>query len=111
MWLNTLKTLKLQNFNVIGIDMYPQKWIANSTMVDKFFQVPTVDNYEYEKKVKEICEKMKVDLILPLTDVDVDYFECRRNIYEEKNIKITISSSEEIRKMRNKFKIVKIIKK
>ena len=55
-----IKTLKNKKYKVIGVDMYPEKWIANSKMVDEFYQVPQIKSKSYEKQLLNICKKKQI---------------------------------------------------
>ena len=62
------------------------------------------DEEEYRIAIDEIIAKHKITHILPLTDVEVDYYNNNRKHYEDMNVVICISSYETIEICRNKKK-------
>jgi len=95
---------------IVGTDIYNKEWIADSYNVDYFYQVPRVSEEEkYTKTIKRIIKKHNIKYIVPLTDVDVDYFNKNRNIFN--NVTICISSNETLSICRNKYKIKEFIDK
>lgn len=103
-----IKTLKEMKFRVIGVDLYPKSWVASSSEVDVFLQtVQTSDENTYLNQILEICNEYGVNLILPLTDVDVDFYSKYYELFSSRNIVITISNTETITLVRNKLEIHK----
>ena len=107
----TIKRLKSVGGGlIVGTDIYNKEWIADSYNVDYFYQVPRVSEEEkYTKTIKRIIKKHNIKYIVPLTDVDVDYFNKNRNIFN--NVTICISSNETLSICRNKYKIKEFIDK
>ncbi|MGP1586936.1 MAG: ATP-grasp domain-containing protein [Treponemataceae bacterium] len=107
-----IKTLKRLDFNVIGCDIYPKEWIVDAGNVNKFYQVPyTIDFDNYFNCIKNICVDNKIDYIIPLTDVDVDFFNNNREWFEKENIIVCISPKESIDIIRNKKKFQDFVAK
>lgn len=101
-----IKNLKKYGYNVIGCDMYPKEWIVDAYNVSRFYKAPYATNVEeYVEFIYDICKKEHINFILPLTDVEVDILNDHREFFEEKGIKICISSKETIKLCRNKKKI------
>lgn len=62
-----------EEFRVVGCDIYPAEWVANSREVDVFYQAPyATDQDAYRAFLLEVCSREQVDYLLPLTDVEVD---------------------------------------
>ena len=62
-----------EGMRVIGCDIYPAEWVADSKEVEAFYQAPyATDEMAYRRFLTEICERENVDFVLPLTDVEVD---------------------------------------
>ena len=62
-----------EGMRVIGCDIYPAEWVADSADVDAFYRAPyATDEMAYRAFLMEVCEKENVDFVLPLTDVEVD---------------------------------------
>ena len=67
-----IKALKAMGYRVVGCDIYNRRWIAQSENTDVFYQVPyTSDRGEYIHFMMGVCQREKVDLLLPLTDIEL----------------------------------------
>ncbi len=74
-----IEAAKELGFKTIGCDIYPREWVSQSRLVDGFYRaVPATDADAYMQFIKEVCDKENVDLILPLTDPEVDVLSARR---------------------------------
>lgn len=105
----TIKELKKHNFYVVGCDIYPKEWIVNSNDVDKFYQVPKVfETDKFRNKILDICNENDIDYIVPLIDVEVDFFSVNRADFS--NQTICISDSDTLELCRDKFKFQNFIK-
>lgn len=99
-----IKNLKKQGYIVVGCDIYKKEWIADAYNVDIFFQVPLVsEEKEYLEFILKICFEQKIKFIFPLTDVEVDFYNRNRSIFEEEGIILCISSEKTIDICRNKM--------
>lgn len=106
-----IETLKNLNHTVIGTDIYPKKWIAVASEVDAFYQTAYTSSSDvYLNQILEICECESVNIILPLTDVDVDFYSNYIDLFLERNVIITISNKETISLVRNKFSVFSDLK-
>ncbi len=61
---------------------------------DKCYSVPRIDDENYVPILLEICDKEKIDAVIPLLDADILILSRRRELFEEKGIKLLISSKE-----------------
>ena len=79
-----IKNLKQQGIRVIGCDIYPKEWIANSLLADAFYKVPYASEEEtYMEKLLTICRDEEAELLLVLTDAEVDVLNrYRQELYE-----------------------------
>ena len=69
--------LQAAGHRVVGCDIYPQAWNCTSCEVNAFFQaVLTTDRAAYIAQMEEAVVREHVDLLIPLTDVEVDVL-CR----------------------------------
>lgn len=79
-----IKTLKEEGIYVIGCDIYPREWVAQSLETDEFYQAPyATDKETYISFLESLCREKGIDFLLPLTDVEVDVINCFRDILEE----------------------------
>lgn len=98
-----IKNLKKNAFRIIGCDIYSRELIVDSYNVSAFYQVPKVlDEEKYLKAIDSICTNEKITHILPLTDVEVDFYNKNREFFEKKNIILCISPARTIELCRNK---------
>lgn len=89
---------------IVGCDIYPFDWIAISPHFDTFYQVPIVYNQdEYMKSILKIIEEEKINLIIPLTDPEVDFYSRNLQFFENINTTICISNEKAIALCRNKL--------
>ncbi|PWM79668.1 MAG: carbamoyl-phosphate synthase large subunit [Phascolarctobacterium sp.] len=98
-----IKNLKRNGHRVIGGDINPKNWLVDSYSVDSFYQTPYVsDELRYFDYIICLCKKEKIDYIIPLTDLDVDFYNKFRDDFLKNNVKICISNKESIEICRNK---------
>lgn len=108
----TIKSLHQNGYRVIGTDIYPGNWLADSKSVDCFAQVPsTTDSKKYIHRLLDICEKESVQYIIPLTDLEVDVLNMNRHPFDEREIKLCISDRHIIPLCRNKRNASRLIQK
>lgn len=101
-----IKKCREQGMRVIGCDIYPGEWIADSANVDVFCQVPyATDGEAYIRSLLSICRQEEVDAILPLTDAEVDVLNLRRRLFNDQGALICISGETCIRLCRDKMEL------
>lgn len=101
-----IDSLKNLNNKVIGCDIYPKEWHYLVRKLDSFYQVPlAIKEKVYLNKIIEICKIEKVDLIFPLTDIEVDIYNKNRGIFKEIGIEVCIQNEDALEIARNKFKL------
>lgn len=101
-----IKAIKNMNVGVIGVDIYPREWIATSKDVDFFHEVPRVSaSKQYKNKILELCRSYKIKMIIPLTDVEVDYYSNNQEVFESEGIVVGISKKNIVKFLRNKLKV------
>lgn len=107
-----IKSLKKDSMcKVIGTDINPAGWLANSKLVDKMYQSPLAAAGDlYIQKILEICQKESIEFIIPLTDPEVDILSENYSLFKKNNIVICISEPGVIQKCRDKYLIYEIFK-
>ena len=96
-----IEAAKELGFKTIGCDIYPREWVSQSLLVDGFYRaVPATDADAYMQFIKEVCDKENVDLILPLTDPEVDVLSVRRG---ELSAEVALSHDDIITTCRDKM--------
>src|SRR5690554_5029400 len=79
--------LELESHHIIGCDIYPAEWHAVSNKYSNVFQVPLVsDSEKYLRTLLEICSTNQVEYIIPLTDVEIDFFNIYRDCFAEEGV-------------------------
>jgi len=71
---------------------------------DKCYKVPKTTDPDYIPSLKKICKVEKIDVIIPLLDLDILLLSRKREEFEEKGIKFLLSSKETIEIALDKLK-------
>ena len=107
---DSLKAIKSIN-KIIGCDIYPKQWHNVSKDLDIVLLSPLLsEKGKFKQFIEDTCKKHHIDLIIPLTDTEVDFFNLHRNYFKEKNIQITIGNPEFISIARDKKKLSEFVK-
>lgn len=86
---------------VYGCDIYPKEWHHISKCFKEVFRAPYVSNpTEYLDFILKIIESKKINLIIPLTDIEVDFFNKHASSF--KSVLVTIGSPEFLKVARDK---------
>lgn len=105
-----ISSLKRDNHRIIGTNIYPKEWIAESKDVDVFYRVPKArEEKNFIESILEICSKESIEYIIPLTDVEIDVFNKCREQFNAIHVILCISSYETISICRDKRKTNKIL--
>ena len=97
---------------VIGVDIYPYSWVVNASEVNFFYQVDlTLNKDKYRQQIIDICDRHNIELIVPLTDIDVDFFDENRLLFENKGIVLCIQNRSTLQIVRDKKKAEEYIAK
>lgn len=98
--------LNFKENKIIGSDIYPAHWHANSPKFNAVYQVSKIDDSEdYLKDILKICVDENIELIIPLTDLEIDYFNTKRSLFSQRGIVLGIPSEEVLHIARNKFNL------
>ena len=104
-----IHAVKAMGFDVIGVDTHPKAWVATSSEVDIFAQVPAVkDIINYEDTITNICISHDVKLLIPLTDIDVDFLSTRISRFKSLGVVVSVSKPDIVRLLRSKMAIFKL---
>ncbi|WP_322971400.1 ATP-grasp domain-containing protein [Faecalibacter sp. LW9] len=99
-----IKSLKLdKRFDkFFGCDIYPKEWHYITKEFDQVFLAPYVtEENKYLKFIQDIIIDNDIKIIIPSTDIEVDFFNKHRNYF--KNTLITIGSEQFIKIARDKY--------
>lgn len=98
-----IRRLRELGARVVGCDIYPAEWVADAMSVAAFHQAPYAsDAGRYASFVRDVCEREGVDLIFPLTDVEVDFFASCPDDVLPKGVTVCISPRDAISVCRDK---------
>lgn len=98
-----IKTLKRNGFYIVGTDIYQKELVVDAMNVNQFYQAPyTSESEKYFEFLKKICADEKIDFLLPLTDLDVDFLNVRREWFDENHVTLCISPKKSLDIIRNK---------
>ncbi len=102
---------KNNNTKIIGCDIYPKDWIATSMMVDRFYQIPkSLDSESFINALIKIVRTESVDLIIPLTDPEVDVLSQNVDYFKSLNITIATMNKNIVEVVRNKYNLFERLK-
>lgn len=105
-----IKNLKKGGFRVVGCDIYPKEWIADSGNVASFYQVPlATDEKRYVDSILKICREEEVKMLIVLTDVEVDVWNRHRDELSLASVTLCLSSEETLLLCRDKRKLCRFL--
>lgn len=88
---------------IYGCDIFPAEWHHISEKFDNVFQAPLVKNEtDYLDFILNVCEHYKIKTIIPLTDIEVDFFNKKRDLFNKNGIIVTIANSDFLKVARDK---------
>lgn len=108
-----IKTLNgFTSGKIYGCDIFPSHWHHIFTDFEDVFLAPKVkDEKEYFDFIIQVCQKYKIGMIIPLTDIEVDFFNNNRTYFEHSNIIVTIANQHFLKVARNKKNLTNYVKK
>lgn len=105
-----IKNLRKLGLKVIGCDIYPAEWIADSSNVSVFYQVPLATQEEkYIEEILTICREEAADGLIVLTDAEVDVWNRNRKKLKEAGVVLCLSPEETITVCRDKMKLYEFL--
>ena len=101
-----IKNLKKGGIRVVGCDIYPGEWIADSGNVASFYQVPlATDENRYVDSILKVCREEGVEMLIVLTDVEADVWNRRREELSKASVTLCLSSEETLLICRDKRRL------
>lgn len=99
-----IASLKKSGHRVIGCDIYPSEWHPVSKDCYKVYQVPfAIDENRYIEALLQICRTERIDMLFPLTDLEIDVLNRHRESFAMDNVLLCIQSAECLSIARNKY--------
>lgn len=105
---NCLKDNGERNVRIIGTDMSLDKTVLQ--MVDACYIVPGANDPTYIDRLLEICEKEKVDVLMPFMSAELIPIIDRKKEFEELGVKVSVSDRNSVEITTNKYKFYKFLK-
>ena len=81
-------------FRVVGVDASLQNPAKH--FVDAFYQIPRCREDGYIDTLLDICKKEKIDLLIPLFELEFPYLNEARKQFEELGVKLILSEKSVI---------------
>lgn len=97
-----ISSLRVNGHLIYGCDIYPSNWLVTASKVDRFYQIPKAFEPNYLINLQKIIKENKIDLVIPLTDPEVDEISQNRTVFENLNTIICIPDSKSVENCRNK---------
>lgn len=98
-----IKKLHEAGHKVVGCDIYPKEWHVEASLCDVFVQSPYANTEEYIPFLINLAKKENVKYIFPLTDLEIDVINKKRDKFEKENLVVCISSPETLSIARDKY--------
>lgn len=107
-----IRALKKEGHRVIGCDVYPAEWVANSKLVDVCYQAPyATDPLAYQVFIQKVCQEEAVSFIMPLTDVEIDLFRKWETAKADTGAVVCMSERKNLDIIRDKKKLEQYLAK
>lgn len=96
---------------IIGCDIYPSEWHNTSKHFNIVLKSPMVkEKTAYYNFIKEVCNKHSIGFIVPLMDLDIDFFNEQSNYFKSNGIIVTMPSKQSLDIIRDKHKVYEYFK-
>lgn len=104
--LRCFKEVKERNIYVVGVDIQ-EKVSCNN--IDIFYQYEKPTSNMYIDRLIEICEKEKVEFIIPLVDSELIVLSNNKEFFKKHNIEVCVNDVNAIKLCQNKFNLYKYL--
>jgi carbamoyl-phosphate synthase large subunit len=92
---------------IIGTDAEPE--VVGKYICDDFYTIPKASNTsDYLEALVQLCVQNKVDIILPQNTMELEVLAQSKKIFEDKGVKIIVSSVDAINYANNKYNLMKV---
>ncbi len=102
------KVIKERKIYVVGVDI---KNSVSNKYLDKYYQYKKPADNNYIKKLLDICQKEKIDFIIPLVDEELIILAQNKKLFAKRNITVCINDPKKIELVQNKFNLYKYLEK
>ncbi len=90
-----------KRFNIFGTDINEK--VFNINKVKKFYKVDACENSNYLNQILKIVKDHSIEIIIPVSEKEILWFNKNRNIFDDLNIKLIINSENTINTFLNKL--------
>lgn len=98
-----VQSLTRAGHRVIGCDIYPSEWHPVSKDCYKVYQVPfATEEDKYIEALLQICRTEHIDMLFPLTDLEIDVLNRHRESFAMNNVLLCMQSEYCLSIARNK---------
>jgi len=103
-----VKSVAGEEFSLVGCDMKPAS--CSSLSLELIFQVPSADQQkEYLNAIKNIMEEAEVDLIVPISEPEIEAFHKNRQVWSTWGVEVLINNEFILNHFLDKYKTVKYL--
>ncbi|MBR3241547.1 MAG: ATP-grasp domain-containing protein [Parasporobacterium sp.] len=103
-----LKNNGERNIYLVGADMSDDSTILK--MCDAAYQVPRGKDPSYADALLDICEKEKVDIVLPIMSVELNALSENKERFEDIGTQVSVSNIDSLRIANDKLKLFNFMK-
>jgi len=90
--------------NILGTDVNEQ--VVGRFFCDGFHKIPRATSPEYLDTLLSLCSKKGIDVLIPQNTAELLLLSDNKKLFEEKGVKILVSSHEAISKANDKFNLM-----
>lgn len=99
-----IRALRARDYRIVGCDIYPEVWLLSAASVDAFYQVPRASEQEaYLDRLEALCREEAIDLLLPLTDVELDALAGASERFEALGVTLAMPEPGQLGLLRDKY--------
>jgi len=106
--IKSYKLITERKIFVVGVDI---KDSVTTSLIDKYYKILKPSDANYIELLLNICEKEKIDFIVPLVDDELEILSINKDFFLKKNIIVCVNSIEKILLIKNKYKLYKYLEK
>lgn len=102
---SVIKALRKQNelkLRIVAVDM--DELSSGFHLTDKCYTVPGCQSEDFITKVIEICQKEKIDMVIPIIDEELPVFAKSMKLFLSKGLKLLVNEAEVIERGSDKYK-------
>ena len=93
-----------RSIRIVGVDMNEKS--NGRRLVDVFYQVPPAGDEHYIDAILEICDREKIDIVMPLVTRELVKYAQSRQTFAERGIILSVDDVEELSVINNKANLL-----